>query len=105
MASQDHLFQLTSPDLLCSNFGNSQERKEVRGLCAACEAAVNLRQQEGRCPIFGMSVGESAWSRRNHQPRTGFQKLKQTMALLVHCRPNLGLELGLCFWGDFPEIG
>lgn len=77
----------------------------MRGLCAACEAAVNLRQQEGRCPIFGMSVGESAWSGRDRQARTGFQKLKQTMVLLVHCRPNLGLELGLCFWGDFPGTG
>lgn len=103
MAAQDQLLQLTSPDFLCSSSGNSQQRKEVRGLCAACEAAVNLRQQEGRCPIYGMSAGESAWSRGDHQPRTGFQKLKQTMVLLVHCRPSLGL--GLCFRGNFPGTG
>lgn len=65
-------------------------------------AAVNLRQQEGICPIYGMSVGESAVP-GDHQPRTGFQKLKQTMVLLVHYRPSLGL--GLCFRGNFPGTG
>lgn len=44
------------------------------------------------------------WSLRDHQRRTGFQKLKDTTEVLpAPCRPGLGLAL--CFWDNFPGTG